>query len=209
MLSSFQKRKTDSPSVAHDEKGIAAVEFALIVPFIIILLLGSVDAVFALTAKRKVALATHSIADIAAREDNLTNSDLIAIASLGRLIMTPYDTSSSRIMISGVTVDATGENADTQWTHSLITNGSSSVIDDDANAPASFRLQPPLPPGTALILTSVELPYNSFFKFLNTGGDHTLSRVGREPELSLFTFTNSAYFQARNGLGVTNNNDPF
>jgi len=118
-------------SLRGEKKGVAAIEFALVVPFIIVLLLGSVDAVFALTAKRKVALATHSVADLAAREQFLPDDELSAIAALGRLIMTPFNVTDSTIAISGLVVLDDGQNAVVVWSQAFTAPGAGTAVLDE------------------------------------------------------------------------------
>jgi len=112
--------------ISREKSGVAAVEFALVIPFILVLFLASVDAVFALTAKRKVAVATQSIADLSARAQNLADDELSAIAELGRLILTPFDASQSRILITGAEVLPNGNQAVVRWSHLFVDpNGAS------------------------------------------------------------------------------------
>ncbi|MEP1442505.1 MAG: TadE/TadG family type IV pilus assembly protein [Hyphomicrobiales bacterium] len=197
--------------LGRERTGVAAVEFALVIPFIIVLLLASVDAVFALTAKRKVAVATHSIADLSAREQNLADDTLSAIADLGRLMLTPFDASRSRITITGAEVLGSGNQAVVRWSHlfdaastatgsvaavgvALPTGTSTTSTVNEFQDGFVMDLDANLSPGTFLVLSAVELPYNTFFQFLET----------RFNNGELFTLTDQAYFQSRSGTEITN-----
>ena len=194
--------------LGRERTGVAAVEFALVIPFIIVLLLASVDAVFALTAKRKVAVATHSIADLSAREQNLADDTLAAIADLGRLMLTPFDASRSRITITGAEVLGSGNQAVVRWSHlfDAASTASGTVAAVGVTLPTGtstvnefqdgfvMDLDANLSPGTFLVLSAVELPYNTFFQFLET----------RFNNGELFTLTDQAYFQSRSGTEITN-----
>jgi len=179
--------------IGRERTGVAAVEFALVVPFILVMFLASVDAVFALTAKRKVAVATQSIADLSARAQNLADDELSAIADLGRLILTPFDASQSRILITGAEVLANGNQAVVRWSHLFEDpNGASTLgefSDDD-----TIDLDANLSPGTFLIQSAVELPYRTFFQFLERQFNDGM----------LFTLRDRAYFQSRSGTEITN-----
>ena len=50
---------------AGDRRGVSAVEFALLLPMMMTLYLGSVEASQGIAANRKVTLATHALADLA------------------------------------------------------------------------------------------------------------------------------------------------
>lgn len=189
-LSNLRLRNKYRSSVLKDQKGVAAMEFALIAPILVVLLLGSVDAVFALTAKRKVALATQSVADLAARESDVDRSDLDAIAQLGRLILTPFDVSQSRISVAGIRVDGTGRTATVEWSRASGTNATA------PSAGTQINLQSPLGVGTFLVFAETELPYRTILGFLE---NQTFGNRG----LTFFTLADDAYFQARNGTEVT------
>jgi len=185
--------------IGRERKGVAAVEFALVVPFIVIMFLASVDAVFALTAKRKVAVATYSIADVSSRALNLNDDDLSAI----------------RILITGAEVLSNGNQAVVRWSHlseasngatggaanetaddgtSLPTDGGSSSTVTEMNAGDTINLNANLSPGTFLVQSVIELPYRSFFEFLET----------RYNDGNLFTMRDRAYSQSRSGTEITN-----
>lgn len=190
--------------IGRERKGVAAVEFALVVPFIIVMFLASVDAVFVLTAKRKVAVASYSIADVSSRALNLADDDLSTIADLGRLILTPFDASQARILITGAEVTSNGNQAVVRWSHlSEATNGatgqtagSSSSTVTEPNDGDIINLDANLSPGTFLVQSIVELPYRSFFEFLET----------RYNDGNLFTLRDRAYAQSRSGTEITNLN---
>lgn len=168
----FRRIPDTKMSLTKDQRGIAAVEFALVVPIIIILLLGSVDAVFALTAKRKVSLAAHSMADIVSRETGVSEDDLDTVADLGKLIMTPNDVTSAQIVISGAVVNFGGTTATVDWS-SAFGPGAQDLPDD-----STINLPSPLTQGIFLVVASTRLPYE------------TLTRT-------TLNLNETAYFQSR------------
>lgn len=184
--------------LGRERTGVAAVEFALVIPFIIVLLLASVDAVFALTAKRKVSIATHSIADLSTRERNLADDDLSAIADLGRLILTPFNAAESRIAITGAEVLPSGNQAVVRWSQLFDqpnggAAGSGSTVTDFPDGHV-IDLKVTLSEGTFLVMSAVEMPYSTLFQFLEArfnGGQ-------------LFNLNDEAYAQSRSGTEITN-----
>ena len=196
--------------IGRERTGVAAVEFALVVPFIIVLFLASVDAVFALTAKRKVSVATYSIADVSSRALNLADDDLSNLADLGRLILTPFNASQSRISITGAEVMNNGTQAVVRWSHlseapegatgqfaaggTPPTGGSSENIVNEFADGEIIDLNVNLSPGTFLVHSAVELPYRSFFEFLET----------RFNDGNLFTLSDRTFSQSRSGTEITN-----
>ena len=189
--------------IGRERRGVAAVEFALVVPFIIVLFLASVDAVFVLTAKRKVSVATYSIAEVSSRELNLADDDLSTIADLGRLILTPFNADQSRISITGAEVLNNGTQAVVRWSHlSAAPQGQAAAGQSTGNIVNEFTdgeiidLNVNLSPGTFLVHSAIELPYRSFFEFLET----------RFNDGNLFTLSDRAYSQSRSGTEITNLN---
>ena len=196
--------------IGRERTGVAAVEFALVVPFIIVVFLASVDAVFALTAKRKVSVATYSIAEVSSRALNLADDDLSTIADLGRLILTPFNAEQSRISITGAEVMNNGTQAIVRWSHlseapegasgQIAGGGTPSTGGNGNNAVNEFTdgeiidLNVNLSPGTFLVHSAVELPYRSFFEFLET----------RFNDGNLFTLSDRAFSQSRSGTEITN-----
>lgn len=65
-----------SKAFSRNISGMAATEFALILPLLLILFLGVVEGSDALTQSRRVGLAVNTLADLAAQEDELLTGDL-------------------------------------------------------------------------------------------------------------------------------------
>ena len=99
----------------RDDAGIAAVEFALVMPLLIILYLGSIEAAALFTVDKRVSSLSSTIGDLVAQWDpekgNLTTGSGSTLsnymnASIG--IMTPYPTTGIQIVVSLVQVKNDG-----------------------------------------------------------------------------------------------------
>ena len=55
--------------LASDERGVAAVEFALILPFLLLLFLGTIEASSLITVDRRVNVISGTVGDLVARTD--------------------------------------------------------------------------------------------------------------------------------------------
>ena len=100
-------------SHAHS-RGVAALEFALVAPVLILLILGSFNLTQMITMKRKVAAATELAADLVARHDTeiaSTSIDDYFIAV--ELALRPIDITQVRIDIYDFSRDA--GNIETRW----------------------------------------------------------------------------------------------
>ena len=91
-----------------DRKGVVAVEFALLLPIMIIIWAGIVEFTTLQSAARKVNLAAQSVADIVAQEQSVTQQRLDNIIRAATIILTPFPTGSLTIGIQSIETDATG-----------------------------------------------------------------------------------------------------
>lgn len=91
------------------EKGVAAVEFALIMPILLILYLGSVDVSQGIQADRKLASVAGTLGDLVAQtRSELPVSVLNDYFSASQAIMLPFDGSETSMLLTIVFVDSNG-----------------------------------------------------------------------------------------------------
>ncbi len=76
---------------ARDARGIAAVEFGLIAPILLVMLLGAMELTRAISIDRRFALVTSTVADLITRETELKAADVNAIYEVAAQIMSPFD----------------------------------------------------------------------------------------------------------------------
>lgn len=97
-----------------DKRGIAAVEFALILPLMLTLYLGSVELTKGVLASRKVTLVARALSDLASQQIDcasnpatapcLTNANMATIFSAAAAIMSPYPAANLRMTVSQVDI---------------------------------------------------------------------------------------------------------
>jgi Flp pilus assembly protein TadG len=88
----------------RDASGVAATEFALIIPVVIVMMAGLIDVAQALAVNRKLVEISSSVADLVAQRSNITSSDVTAILKGSQAILLPYSTTGLKIVVSVVTV---------------------------------------------------------------------------------------------------------
>lgn len=98
---------------------VAAVEFAMIVPVLLLIMLGVTELSNALTAKRKLLNAMQSTADLIGQTTDISDSDLTDIYTAAQLVMNPYDTSNMTIGIASVRFDNTTGDPSVDWSSSF------------------------------------------------------------------------------------------
>lgn len=98
----------------HCRRGIAAVEFALILPVLILLLLGTTELTRALTHDRKVTQIASTVADLIAQTSTLSVAELDDIFEASGSIMQPYLTTDLGIITSSVKFNE-DKDANVEW----------------------------------------------------------------------------------------------
>jgi len=95
-------------SLAADERGIAAVEFALVVPIALVLLIGGVDYSDAISMQRKITLADRTVTDLVTQYTTIDSATLALNLAASASIIAPYSSANLVMTVSEVTTDAAG-----------------------------------------------------------------------------------------------------
>jgi Flp pilus assembly protein TadG len=103
----------------RNRNGVAGIEFALLVPVLLILYLGTVDVCVGFTLHRKVVHAASMMSDLVTRETSVTKSDLQGIFDAGDAAVAPRAAKLDSAKISAVYVDATGK-ATIKWSRARV-----------------------------------------------------------------------------------------
>ena len=98
--------------------GTSAVEFALVLPIMLVILLSGYEFSRMSAVSRKVTLTTRAIADLTTQNVALATSDLDTILAASAQIFSPYSTSSMTVVVSQLSVSALGI-ATVSWSRSL------------------------------------------------------------------------------------------
>jgi Flp pilus assembly protein TadG len=82
-----------------DHSGIAAVEFGLIVPVLLIMMLGAIELSRAVVMARRFNTATQMASDLIAREQQMDNAGLQGVANAVTTLWTPYDQTTLQMQV--------------------------------------------------------------------------------------------------------------
>ena len=91
----------------RNDAGIAAVEFGLIAPVMLIMLIGTIEISRAISMDRRFGLATSMVGDLVSREEDMSADNLNAIYNIVAHVMDPYDV--SKIKMSVIPVKAASD----------------------------------------------------------------------------------------------------
>lgn len=113
------------------DDGVAAIEFALIVPMVSIMFIGAVELSQALTIDRRVTATANATADLVARsETKISQAEITDIMRAGSYIVAPYSQNPLRITLRNVTSSpADAANTKQSWTCTYNGTGSQLVCD--------------------------------------------------------------------------------
>lgn len=140
--------------------GVAALEFAIIAPLLMVpLLLGSVDLIDVMGANKRAQNATASLADVVARDTEISNAEIAGLWDGLEILMYPNDPGTMQIRITSVTIED-ANTARVVWSEghggmSPRTTGSTVTLDD--------RM---MTPGTSVIMAESEYSYDAPLGFL-------------------------------------------
>jgi Flp pilus assembly protein TadG len=119
---------------ARNERAAAAVEFALILPFLITLYMGSIEASSLFTVDRRIEVISATTADLLARwnpnEGAITKAIVTDYFTAAQGIITPYTTSGLKQVLSFVSVNALGTTIRVVW--SCAYNGGTALLANSA-----------------------------------------------------------------------------
>jgi Flp pilus assembly protein TadG len=126
------------PLLTHlmrDRRGVSAVEFAMIVPLLILLYVGIAEIGNALTIYRRTSTVASTAADLTAQVKTVSTSDLNDIISAASSIIAPYSPDPLKLTISSVVAD-NNNNGKVTWSHA--NKGATRAVGSGYNVPAGL-----------------------------------------------------------------------
>ena len=137
-----------------DSRAVAAVEFAIVLPFMLLLYVGGVELGNGLAIGVKVSETAHTVADLVSRNACVNTSSLSNMLGASSATIAPYSVGNATVTVSEVSTDANGK-ATVTWSQAL--NGTPHQPNDPMTLPAA--LGTPSPPNISMILGEVTYQY--------------------------------------------------
>lgn len=117
--------------------GVAAVEFAIVLPVMITLYVGSVEASRALTYDRRLETAAASLGDLVAQSStDITVSELNDLFTAAKTTIAPHDASGVRQTVTCVRIDDDGD-TEVMWSRGY-NGGSQHTVGAEYDLPQEF-----------------------------------------------------------------------
>lgn len=145
-----------------DARGVAATEFAIVSPFMLVLYIGGVELGNGMAMNVKVTATAHSVADMVSQNTQVTAAQMTGILTAASSIMAPYPVKNGSnslitITVSEVSTDANGK-ATVQWSTS--TNSSAARTKGQQMTLSSFTADPKNPTNANISLILSEVSYD-------------------------------------------------
>ncbi|HTV70053.1 MAG TPA: TadE/TadG family type IV pilus assembly protein [Rhizobiaceae bacterium] len=105
----------------QDQRGVAALEFALIAPLLLSLYLVTMEVSQGIETNKKVSRVGSMVADLITQQDKITTTELDAIMAIGESILQPYNRTKPTIIITAIQIsnDATPK-VEVEWSRKLV-----------------------------------------------------------------------------------------
>jgi len=150
-----------------NKSGLAAVEFAMIIPVMALLFVGTNEFSAGVAVDRKVTLMARTLSDLTSQNTSVTDTQFTNFFNASSAIMTPYSASPVQATISELYIDPTTLQARVQWSKGAVVRG------DGTTVPVPTALQIG---GTYLIYSEVSYKYvPSVAWFINKADGITLT----------------------------------
>ena len=164
--------------------GVAAVEFALILPVMVTMLLGMSEVTLGVNVDRKLTLLSRSLADLSSRSSSLSTAEMASIFAAGSAILRPYDATSAQMVVTSVSVTKSGSSTysgTVDWSCGKnLSNRPSFETQAQFDAATNLQVRSkgsayPVPGGfqsdttKSFILVETLLPYKPLFGYVVTG----------------------------------------
>lgn len=133
-----------------DSRALAATEFAVIVPLMLVMFFGTVEFSSAVAIDRKVTLMARTLSDLTSQSISVGDTDMTNFFAASTGVMTPYPTTTVSATISELYVDPSTLQAHVQWSKGSVPRTEKSLV----TIPTTLAVG-----GTYLIFSEVSYTY--------------------------------------------------
>lgn len=168
MLPIWLRIRRSAAAMRADCSGIAAVEFAVIVPIMLVMFFGTVEFSSGVAVDRKVTLMARTLSDLTSQSTSVGDSDITNFFAASGAIMTPYSSTPTKATITELYVDPTTLKARVQWSKGTSPRAVSSTV----TIPTALAVS-----GTYLIFSEVSYLYTPTVGYVMAKAGVNLSDV--------------------------------
>jgi Flp pilus assembly protein TadG len=154
-MRSFRLCRQHLAEVWRDSSGIAATEFAVVVPLMLVLFFGTVEFSTGVAVDRKVTITAHALSDLVSQNTSVTDTQLTNFFTAGTKVMfpytsSPYSASTLHSTISEIYIDPNTHTAKVQWSQGYAVR----AVGSNVTIPTALKVD-----GTYLIFSEASYLY--------------------------------------------------
>jgi Flp pilus assembly protein TadG len=161
---------------ARNQRGLAAVEFALLLPLMVTLYLGTTEVSKGIIIDRKVTLTARTVADLVSQATNINNTGMSDILNASAAVMYPYSTNNLKVTVTSINIDGNNK-ATVQWSDSY--NGTARAVGSTVSLPGAINTA-----NTTVIWSEVQYAYKPTIGYVITGTMTLKDQLYMAPRLS-------------------------
>jgi Flp pilus assembly protein TadG len=162
--------------LAGDERGVSAVEFAMLLPLMLTLYLGTVEVSQGIAADRKVTLTARTVADLVAQVSSINNADMTNSLNAASAVIAPFSSANLTVTVTSVTIDAASK-ATVAWSDTL--HGTARAVGSTVTPPSALVVA-----NTTLIWAEVQYTYKPTIGYVVSGTLTLKEQIYMRPRLS-------------------------
>lgn len=168
MSSIWLRVRRSALDLLEDCRGIAATEFAVIVPVMLVMFFGMVEFSSGVAVDRKVTLMARTLSDLTSQSISVDGTALNNFFAASTGIMTPYSPTPTKSTITELWVDPSTLKARVQWSQGTTPRATSSTV----TIPTALAVG-----GTYLIFSEVSYLYTPTIGYVMAKAGVNLSDV--------------------------------
>ncbi len=142
-------------------RAVAAIEFATVLPVLVLIFLGTFDAGRAIGIYLKLRAATYALVSITNQYSTIQSSDMTTITGATTTVLAPYSAAPAVVTITQIAIDGSG-NATVSWSYSL--GGTAHTQGNTIAIPAGLVVN-----NSYLIFAEVSYTFTPMFGYFSAG----------------------------------------
>jgi len=128
MVEMWLRARRSASELFVDRSGLAAVEFAMIIPLMLLLFFGTDEFSSGVAVNRKVTLMARTLSDLTSQNISVTDAQLTNFFNASQAILTPYPSAPVNSTISELYIDPATKVARVQWSQGGAPRGLGSTV---------------------------------------------------------------------------------
>jgi Flp pilus assembly protein TadG len=161
-------------------EAVSAIEFALVLPFMVAVLLGSIEISNAISLSRKVTLTARTVTDLVTQSSSITSANMSTILTASSAVLAPYASANLVLTVTEVSTNANSK-ATVVWSQSLTgsTVTAGLTVGSSVTLPTSLQL-----PNATYIWGVAQYTYKPILGYKLIGPINITDQMYLSPRLS-------------------------